>query len=46
MSFVELYVVGVNEAASVASSEGVEDMVVGSGLVSISKVGKCSLKSG
>ena len=36
ISFVELFVVGVNEAASVVPSEGVEGMVVGSGVVSIS----------
>ena len=36
ISFVELFVVGVNEAASVVPAEGIEDMVVGSGVVSIS----------
>ena len=46
VSFVELCVVGVNEAVSVALSDGVEDMVVGSGVVSITKGRKCSLKSG
>ena len=46
VSFLEPCVVGVNEAVSVASSEGVEDMVVGSGIISISKGRKCLLKSG
>ena len=46
VSFLEPCVVGVNEAVSVASCEGVEDMVVGSGVISISKGRKCLLKSG
>ena len=36
ISFVELFVVGVSEAASVVPSEGVKDVLVGSGVVSIS----------